>query len=56
MIRHQEKGPIENAMLIRFNKIADRSILSVRGTLKKPSIFKDIVQIRGREVNPIAKN
>ena len=29
----------------------------VSGTLKKThSIFKDIVQIRGREVNPLSKN
>ena len=32
-------------------------IISLRGDLqKKPSIFKDIVQIGGREVNPISKN
>ena len=28
----------------------------LRGNLKKPSISKDIVQIGGREVNPISKN
>ena len=31
-------------------------ILLLRGNLKKTSIFKDIVQIGGREVNPISKN
>ena len=31
--------------------------LTLRGTVKKQnSIFKDIVQIGGREVNPISKN
>ena len=29
---------------------------SLRGTLKKPSIFKDIVKIGEREVIPISKN
>ena len=34
---------------------ADRSI-SLRGTLKKTSIFKDIVQIGGREVKKLKRN
>ena len=32
------------------------NVCCIRGTLKKNSIFKDIVQIGGREVNPISKN
>ena len=38
-----------------YQKIQDDLKLRIRGTLKKTSIFKDIVQIGGREENPILK-
>ena len=34
----------------------EMTVMCLRGAVKKnPSIFKDIVQIGGREVNPISK-